>query len=86
MVEYAEFHGFISICCLCAGMPYPQNLETAKTVEAIVRENGAVPATIAILDGVPCIGVSLKVFLGSFLNDSMKESKLFSILLPGFKF
>ncbi|MCL7046112.1 hypothetical protein MKW94_001034, partial [Papaver nudicaule] len=40
------------------GMPYPQNLETAKEVEAIVRENGAVPATIAILDGVPCIGLS----------------------------
>ncbi|KAL5073417.1 hypothetical protein RYX36_012401 [Vicia faba] len=40
------------------GMPYPQNLETAKAVEAIVRENGAVPATIAILDGVPRIGLS----------------------------
>lgn len=39
------------------GMPYPQNLETAKEVEAIVRENGAVPATIAILDGIPCIGL-----------------------------
>lgn len=40
------------------GMPYPQNLETAKEVETIVRDNGAVPATIAILDGVPCIGLS----------------------------
>ncbi|XP_045831840.1 pseudouridine-5'-phosphate glycosidase isoform X1 [Trifolium pratense] len=40
------------------GMPYPQNLRTAKEVESIVRENGAVPATIAILDGVPCIGLS----------------------------
>ncbi|KAI3898512.1 hypothetical protein MKW92_041629 [Papaver armeniacum] len=40
------------------GMPYPQNLQTAKEVEAIVRENGAVPATIAILDGRPCIGLS----------------------------
>lgn len=38
------------------GMPYPQNLETAKEVEAIVTQNGAKPATIAILDGVPCIG------------------------------
>ncbi|CAK7331154.1 unnamed protein product [Dovyalis caffra] len=37
------------------GMPYPKNLETAKEVEAIVRENGAVPATIAILDGVACV-------------------------------
>ncbi|KAK4259320.1 hypothetical protein QN277_005662 [Acacia crassicarpa] len=40
------------------GMPYPKNLQTAKEVEAIVRENGAVPATIAILDGTPCIGLS----------------------------
>ncbi|KAG8371019.1 hypothetical protein BUALT_Bualt13G0043500 [Buddleja alternifolia] len=40
------------------GMPYPQNLETAKEVEEIVRQNGAIPATIAILDGVPCIGLS----------------------------
>lgn len=40
------------------GMPYPQNLETAKEVEAIVRGNGAVPATIAILDGVPRVGLS----------------------------
>ena len=33
------------------GMPYPQNVETAIQVEKIVRENGAVPATIAIIGG-----------------------------------
>ena len=33
------------------GMPYPQNVETALNVEKIVRENGAVPATIAIIGG-----------------------------------
>ena len=33
------------------GMPYPQNVETALEVERIIRENGAVPATIAILGG-----------------------------------
>ena len=33
------------------GMPYPQNVETALRVEAIIREQGAVPATIAILGG-----------------------------------
>ncbi|KAI5673750.1 hypothetical protein M9H77_14114 [Catharanthus roseus] len=42
------------------GMPYPQNLETAQDVMAVVRENGAIPATIAILDGVPCIGLSIE--------------------------
>ncbi len=33
------------------GMPYPQNVETALQVERIVRENGAVPATIAVIGG-----------------------------------
>ena len=33
------------------GMPYPQNVETALKVEEIIRENGAVPATIAIIGG-----------------------------------
>ncbi|KAF0897977.1 hypothetical protein E2562_001667 [Oryza meyeriana var. granulata] len=43
---------------ICHGMPYPKNLQTAMEVEAIVRENGAVPATIAILDGVPHVGLT----------------------------
>ena len=38
------------------GMPYPQNVETAKEVEAIVRANGAIPATIAILGGKIKVG------------------------------
>ena len=33
------------------GMPYPQNVETALNVEKILRENGAVPATIAVIGG-----------------------------------
>jgi pseudouridine-5'-phosphate glycosidase len=40
------------------GMPYPQNVAMATEVEGIVREHGAVPATIAILDGRLCIGLS----------------------------
>lgn len=39
------------------GMPYPQNLETARAVEAEVRSAGAVPATIAILDGKIHVGL-----------------------------
>ncbi len=39
------------------GMPYPRNLETAQAVEAIIREEGAVPATIAVLDGRIRIGL-----------------------------
>ena len=39
------------------GMPYPQNVQMATEVEAIIREHGAVPATIAVLDGRPRIGL-----------------------------
>lgn len=38
------------------GMPYPKNVETALRVEEAVRECGAVPATIAIINGVPTVG------------------------------
>ncbi|GEN81927.1 pseudouridine-5'-phosphate glycosidase [Sporosarcina luteola] len=40
------------------GMPYPQNVQTAREVEQIIRDNGAVPATIAIIDGMIKIGLS----------------------------
>ena len=41
-------------------MPYPQNYQTARDVENVVREQGAVPATIAILDGNVHIGLTDK--------------------------
>ena len=40
------------------GMPYPENVKTALEVERIVLENGAIPATIGIIDGVAIIGMS----------------------------
>ena len=40
------------------GMPYPQNVKMAREVEQIVRDNGAVPATIAIIDGKIKIGLT----------------------------
>jgi len=40
------------------GMPYPENVEMAKKVEAIIREEGAVPATIAIMNGKIKIGLT----------------------------
>ncbi|EFI41349.1 pseudouridine-5'-phosphate glycosidase [Peptoniphilus sp. oral taxon 386] len=40
------------------GMPYPQNLETALACERIVRENGAIPATTAIINGKIRVGLS----------------------------
>lgn len=39
------------------GMPYPGNLEMARSVENIIREEGAVPATIAVIDGVLHVGL-----------------------------
>ena len=38
------------------GMPYPQNVETALNVEKILRDAGCVPATIAVIEGVPTVG------------------------------
>ena len=40
------------------GMPFPDNLRTAREVEAIVQQHGAVPATVAVLDGVPHVGLT----------------------------
>jgi len=40
------------------GMPYPQNVQTAREVEQLIRAAGAVPATIALIDGRICVGLT----------------------------
>jgi len=58
------------------GMPYPQNVQTAREVEQVIRDAGAVPATVAIIDGRICIGLSpeqLEV-LGN-ASDAIKVSR-----------
>lgn len=40
------------------GMPYPRNVAMAREVEQIIRDGGAVPATIAVLHGIPRVGLS----------------------------
>jgi pseudouridine-5'-phosphate glycosidase len=59
------------------GMPYPQNLEMAKSVENIVRANGAVPATIALLGGKLRVGVEGEVLetLAQTGKDAAKASR-----------
>lgn len=54
------------------GMPYPKNVETALEVEKIIRDRGAIPATIAILDGKIKVGLSKEEieYLGSAENVS----------------
>jgi pseudouridylate synthase len=58
------------------GMPYPQNVSTAQEVEAVIRAHGVVPATIAVLEGKICIGLSREQIeaLGS-AKDVMKLSR-----------
>ncbi|MFZ0883940.1 MAG: pseudouridine-5'-phosphate glycosidase, partial [Candidatus Acidiferrales bacterium] len=40
------------------GLPRPQNLQTARKMESVVREEGAIPATIAIVEGRLVVGLS----------------------------
>lgn len=56
-------------------MPYPQNLETAKRVEAAVQERGAVPATIALMHGKVCIGLD-SVQLEQLAKQGLKCEKV----------
>jgi len=74
----AEGRGVVALetTIVTHGMPYPQNVETALAVERIVRAGGAVPATIAILDGKIRVGLTaeeLKHLAG--LKDVMKLSR-----------
>ena len=40
------------------GMPYPKNVETALRVEQVIKDHGAIPATIGIIDGEPIVGMT----------------------------
>lgn len=59
------------------GMPYPRNVETALNVEKIVRENGAVPATVCILGGKIVVGASREEieYLGKTGTKVIKASR-----------
>ncbi len=59
------------------GMPYPQNVETAMKVEQIIRDNGAIPATISILKGRLKVGMTAEEieYLGKAGHDVIKTSR-----------
>ena len=58
------------------GMPYPQNMTMAHEVEQVIRDAGAVPATIAIIDGKICIGLTVEQLeLLATSPDAMKVSR-----------
>ncbi len=65
------------------GMPYPQNVEMAKKVETIIRSEGAVPATIAIMNGKIKIGLTdedLEIFAKSKEVAKVSRRDLASII------
>ena len=59
------------------GMPYPKNVETALQVQEIIKENGAVPATIAIINGKLKVGLTNEEidYLGKKGHDVVKVSR-----------
>jgi pseudouridine-5'-phosphate glycosidase len=57
------------------GMPHPQNLETAQALEQIIRDHGAVPATIAVIAGDYKVGLSAaELYVLATERDVMKLS------------
>lgn len=59
------------------GMPYPQNIETAQMMETVIRSTGAIPATIAVINGMLKVGLSADEieFLGQHSNHVQKCSR-----------
>lgn len=55
------------------GMPYPQNLHNAHALEQQVLQNNAIPATIAVISGVPCIGLTSHQLKLLSTNKSVKK-------------
>ncbi len=55
------------------GLPYPENLETARMLEDIVRKHGAVPATIAILGGVLKVGLGADELVHLARSDNIRK-------------
>ncbi|AZM52635.1 pseudouridine-5-phosphate glycosidase [Streptomyces sp. WAC 01529] len=55
------------------GLPRPRNLQVAKELEAVVRDEGAVPATIAVLDGRPHVGLDKEQLERVAHDDSLRK-------------
>jgi len=55
------------------GLPRPQNLETARRLEKIVREGGATPATTAIIDGQLCVGLDAEQLELIAVGDNVRK-------------
>ena len=65
------------------GLPYPDNLEVAKSLEEAVREKGAIPATIAILGGEVHIGLTDEALaMLADPNSRIEKAAIFPIFWP----
>lgn len=62
------------------GLPYPENIELAKTMEEIIRENGATPATIAFIEGKPKVGLETED-MKKLAGDKVEKVSLRNIAL-----
>jgi pseudouridine-5'-phosphate glycosidase len=75
----AEFRPVVALesTIISHGMPYPENVETALKVEKTVRDAGAVPATIAVLGGKLCAGLTEEQieYLGKLGTRAAKASR-----------
>jgi len=58
-----------------AGFPYPENTALASRLESVVRLNGGVPATVGILNGVACIGLSAEELIELTASAGKPETK-----------
>lgn len=56
------------------GLPQPQNLESARRLEQVVRDAGAIPATIAILDGQICVGLDAQQLERIAAGDNIRKA------------
>ena len=55
------------------GLPRPTNLETARRLESIIRDSAAVPATIAVIEGKLCVGISSEQLKSLAESDDVKK-------------
>jgi pseudouridine-5'-phosphate glycosidase len=76
----AERRGVVALesTLIAQGLPWPENIETARQAEQAVRDAGAVPATIAVIGGRLCIGLSAEelervAHLGNFLKAGRRD-------------
>ena len=71
--EYGEPILALESTIISHGMSFPENLNFAKKAEGLCRENGVVPATIAVIDGVPHVGLEREQLEKVSRSDNIKK-------------